>query len=80
MTHINILTEKAEMRKTIALHKEGSNKHSNDDKVTEGIIKMQLIMLVIMMMVLMMMMIIMMAMMIMMAMIMMMIIMIIIIT
>lgn len=28
--------EKAEMRKTIALHKEGSNKHSNDDKVTEG--------------------------------------------
>ena len=27
------------MRKTIALHKEGSNKHSNDDKVTEGIIQ-----------------------------------------
>ena len=25
--------EKALMRKTLALHKEGSNKHSNDDKV-----------------------------------------------
>ncbi len=30
--------EKAAMRKTIALHQEGSNKHANDDKVTDGII------------------------------------------
>lgn len=28
--------EKAAMRKTLALHKEGSNKHANDDKVTDG--------------------------------------------
>lgn len=25
------------MRKTLTLHKEGSNKHANDDKVTDGI-------------------------------------------
>jgi len=29
--------EKAEMKKTISLHKEGSNKHANDDKVSDGI-------------------------------------------
>lgn len=28
--------EKAAMRKTLALHQEGSNKHANDDKVTDG--------------------------------------------
>jgi len=28
--------EKATMRKTMALHQEGSNKHANDDKVTDG--------------------------------------------
>ncbi len=28
--------EKAAMRKTINLHQEGSNKHANDDKVTDG--------------------------------------------
>lgn len=28
--------EKAAMRKTIAMHEEGSNKHANDDNVTEG--------------------------------------------
>jgi ribosome biogenesis protein NSA2 len=28
--------EKAEMRKTLALHKEGSNKHANDDEATPG--------------------------------------------
>jgi len=28
--------EKAAMRKTIALHQEGSNKHANDDNVTDG--------------------------------------------
>jgi ribosome biogenesis protein NSA2 len=28
--------EKAAMRKTLALHQEGSNKHANDDKVDEG--------------------------------------------
>lgn len=28
--------EKATMRKTLSLHQEGSNKHANDDKVTDG--------------------------------------------
>ena len=28
--------EKAALRKTLSLHQEGSNKHANDDKVTEG--------------------------------------------
>ena len=28
--------EKAAMKKTIAMHKEGSNKHANDDGPTEG--------------------------------------------
>lgn len=28
--------EKATMRKTLAMHQEGSNKHANDDKVTQG--------------------------------------------
>ena len=28
--------EKAALRKTLALHQEGSNKHANDDKVTDG--------------------------------------------
>ena len=31
--------EKAEMKKTIKLHQEGSNKHANDDKVTDGNVK-----------------------------------------
>ena len=30
--------EKAALRKTLALHKEGSNKHANDDAVTDGIV------------------------------------------
>lgn len=30
--------EKAAMRKTLSLHKEGSNKHANEDKVTDGAI------------------------------------------
>jgi hypothetical protein len=43
------------MRKTIALHKEGSNKHSNDDKVTEGnVLYKMLLMIVIVMMIIMM--------------------------
>jgi len=29
--------EKAALRKTLSLHQEGSNKHANDDKVTEGV-------------------------------------------
>ena len=28
--------EKAALRKTLSLHQEGSNKHANDDKVTDG--------------------------------------------
>lgn len=30
--------EKASLRKTLAMHQEGSNKHANDDKITEGAI------------------------------------------
>jgi hypothetical protein len=32
--------EKAALRKTIAMHEEGSNKHSNDDKVTDGMLQL----------------------------------------
>jgi hypothetical protein len=28
--------EKAVLRKTLSLHQEGSNKHANNDKVTDG--------------------------------------------
>jgi len=35
--------EKAALRKTLALHQEGSNKHANDDKASEGIRSIQLI-------------------------------------
>ena len=28
--------EKAEMKKTLSIHNEGSNKHSNDDAANEG--------------------------------------------
>jgi ribosome biogenesis protein NSA2 len=28
--------EKAAMKKTLALHQQGSNKHANDDKMTDG--------------------------------------------
>ena len=30
--------EKASLRKTLAMHQEGSNKHSADDKVPDGIL------------------------------------------